>query len=291
MTDHTMQDAEYPSRPETEDKSLVDTWQKAVRGDAKAQFMLGWAYEHGLGVTKSHDKCVRWYEISRDNGNRRALLALGNITWGARLGWFEQAMEVLTKHADEGDATAMYWLGEMYDSNAGCEQDPEKAMEMYTRCAETGSRMADGRIGIHYFEGDGVEQDVQKGLGMIERAGRSGNTEAMYYLGCSYRDGFNVDRNARKAESYLRRRARKKEPMACLALADMYSTEEYGMYSPRKASKWYLRGAELGGQGCMEKAARMYGEGWLVKRDAAKARLWRQRFLDKDTMIYGYERR
>ena len=111
MTDYMKKGAEFPPRPETDNGSLIDTWQKALNGDASAQFMMGWAYEHGLSVTKSHERCVRWYQISRDNGNRKALLALSDIDWGIGTCWFEQVMELLTKRAKKGDPTAMYWLG------------------------------------------------------------------------------------------------------------------------------------------------------------------------------------
>ena len=281
---------EYPGRPETEDISLMETWDRAVQGDANAQYMLGWAYENGLGVRKSHDRCLEWYTMSKNNGNKKALLALGDIMWGAGVCWFEEAVELLERHAKDGDATAMYWLAGIYDSGAGCEKDPMRAMELYQACSESGSDLADGRMGMHYFEGDGVEQDVQKGLKMIECAGRKRDSEALYYLGCSYRDGFNVEKSQKKAVKYLRMAARK-EAFACLALADMYSTEEYGIRSAKKAAKWYLRGAGLGGQDCMAKAVKMYREGWLLEKNESKAEMWEQRFLEMDSKIYNYERR
>lgn len=111
MADEMMSAPGYPSCPETEDGDLVKTWEKAVGGDSSAQYMLGWAYENGLGVRKSRDRCVAWYRISKNNGNKKALLALGNIEWGSKLGFFEQVVEVLEKSAKKGNATSMYWLG------------------------------------------------------------------------------------------------------------------------------------------------------------------------------------
>ena len=118
-----------PGRPETKDPSLMETWNRAAKGDADAQFMMGWSYENGLGVEKSRTRCIAWYTLSRDGGNRKALLALGNIYWGARLGWFEQITEVLTRSCKEGDPRAMMYLGMIYDSGYGWEKDPVKALE------------------------------------------------------------------------------------------------------------------------------------------------------------------
>ena len=163
-------------------------------------------------------------------------------------------------------------------------------MELYLGASSAGFRTADWRIGVHCIEGDGVVQDVQRGLALVESAGRNGNMEALHYLGCAYRDGTYLDKEIGKAENYLQKSARGKEPLACLALGDMYSTDRYGLYSPRKASKWYLRGADLGSQACMAKAAEMYSKGWLVKMDATKAKKWNDRYLEMDFRIYRYER-
>ena len=163
-------------------------------------------------------------------------------------------------------------------------------MELYIECTNAGSNLAIGRMGMHYLEGEGLEKDVGKGLEMLERAGRKGDGGALYYLGCSYRDGNGVEQDFKKAVAYLKRSAGRKEPSACEALGDIYSTDEYGLHSARKAAKWYLKGARMGGQGCMAKTSRMYSEGILTRKDEAKARMWNERFLDMDSKIYGYER-
>ena len=118
MTGFSNQGAEvdFPPLPVTNDISLIDAWHRAIRGDVNAQFQLGWAYENGLGVDKSRTVCIKWYTMSSDGGNKKALLALGNIQWGSKLGWFEQVTEVLTKRCKEKDPRAMMYLGMIYDS-------------------------------------------------------------------------------------------------------------------------------------------------------------------------------
>ena len=118
---------DLPLRPTT--PSEAETWDKAIGGDARAQYQLGWAYEHGLGVEKSRTKSIRWYEASRDNGNEDALLALGNITWGAGIAWFDECAELLTKECEKGAPGGTFFLGLIHRSGHGWERDPAKAVQ------------------------------------------------------------------------------------------------------------------------------------------------------------------
>ena len=120
-------EAGLPPRPDS--GMAAEDWDRAMDGDARAQFNLGWAYEHGLGVERSRDKCMRWYEESCGNGDRNALLALGNIAWGTRATWFEQSVELLEKGCRDGLGGAMGYLGMIHRSGYGLEADPSKAVE------------------------------------------------------------------------------------------------------------------------------------------------------------------
>lgn len=111
------------------DTSLIETWKDAVQGSPKAQYQMGWAYENGLGIRKSRTKAFGWYEKARDNGDKNALLALGNLRWGDAIAWFEQSIELLTKYCNKGDPMAMMFLGRIYDSGYGFNYDPTKAMQ------------------------------------------------------------------------------------------------------------------------------------------------------------------
>lgn len=52
-------------------------WQSlAKKGDARAQFYLGFLYEHGNGIRRDHDKALMWYTLSAEQGNLEALYAL-----------------------------------------------------------------------------------------------------------------------------------------------------------------------------------------------------------------------
>ena len=48
----------------------------ADKGDADAQFSLGWLYEHGEGVPTSMTQASEWYRIAAGQGDVNAQAAL-----------------------------------------------------------------------------------------------------------------------------------------------------------------------------------------------------------------------
>ena len=46
-------------------ETFDQTLEKALRGDANAQFRLGVMYDYGQGVPKDNTEAVKWYRKSR----------------------------------------------------------------------------------------------------------------------------------------------------------------------------------------------------------------------------------
>ena len=49
-------------------KALAELRGRAEKGEADAQFNLGFMYANGLGVTKDEVEAVKWYRKSADQG-------------------------------------------------------------------------------------------------------------------------------------------------------------------------------------------------------------------------------
>ena len=43
--------------------------ERAQKGDAKAQFNLGYIYDIGQGVPRDYAEAVKWYRLAADQGN------------------------------------------------------------------------------------------------------------------------------------------------------------------------------------------------------------------------------
>ncbi len=97
----------------------------ANKGDAGAQFMLGWMYAYGQGVPQDYNQAASWYR----------------------------------KAADQGDAGAQTNLGLAYANGQGVSQDYNQAASWYRKAADQGLARAQFNLGLAYVEGQGVAQD------------------------------------------------------------------------------------------------------------------------------------
>ena len=97
----------------------------AEKGDASAQWLLGYAYQYGDGVPEDDAAAVKWF----------------------------------TKAAEQGLARAQFNLGLMYGNGEGVPEDDAAAVKWYTKAAEQGDARAQFNLGVMYANGEGVPQD------------------------------------------------------------------------------------------------------------------------------------
>ncbi len=57
--------------------ALRELWPLEEKGDAAAQFSLGFMYINGHGVPKNDAEAVKWYRLAAEQGNALAQLILG----------------------------------------------------------------------------------------------------------------------------------------------------------------------------------------------------------------------
>src|SRR5512138_3921672 len=80
----------------------------ADQGDSSAQFMLGYMYAHGEGLSQNYGEAVRWFHQAATKGNLAAQFNLG-VLYDGGLGVrqdYEQAAHWFRQAADRGYATA-----------------------------------------------------------------------------------------------------------------------------------------------------------------------------------------
>jgi uncharacterized protein len=94
--------------------------------------------------------------------------------------------------ADQGDASAQYHLGVMYDDGHGVPQDFNEAMRWYGKAADNGNAEAQCNLGSMYVKGHGVPQDYDKASMWYEMAAGKGNAKAQFNIGELYASGKGV---------------------------------------------------------------------------------------------------
>lgn len=98
----------------------------AAKGDARAQFELGYMYERGKGVPQDYKESLFWFR----------------------------------KSAEQGNASAQFHIGQRYDIGNGVPQDYSEAVSWYRKSAEQGGTLAQIHLGFLYELGQGVPVDV-----------------------------------------------------------------------------------------------------------------------------------
>ena len=93
-------------------------------------------------------------------------------------GDYAAALAELRPLAEQGDATAQFNLGFMYDEGHGVPQDYAEAMTWYRRAAAQGDATAQINLGGMYYKGHGVPQDYATAHMWNNLAAIDGNDQA-----------------------------------------------------------------------------------------------------------------
>lgn len=116
----------------------------AAKGDARAQFELGFMYERGKGVPQDYQESLSWFR----------------------------------KSAAQGNASAQFYLGQRYDLGKGVPQDYMEAASWYRKSAEQGGTLAQVHLGFLYEFGQGVPADMVQAYKWYSLAALGGNVIA-----------------------------------------------------------------------------------------------------------------
>lgn len=123
---------------------------KAMEGDAQAQFELGRRYLKGAGVAHDDAKALHWVRTSAEQGYARAEAGLG---WMYAVGRGVKRDDGLSciwygRAAEQGYAVAQRMLGKCYEKGIGMEKDAAQARFWYEQAAEQGDEAAVERLKV-----------------------------------------------------------------------------------------------------------------------------------------------
>ena len=112
----------------------------ADAGVVEAVFLMGTAYDEGLGVAASAGVAVEWFERAANSGHVLAQHNLGNAYADGRgVAQLDgQAVYWWRKAAEAGDAIPQFRLAQMYEDGRGVTTDVRLAIRWYERAAARG---------------------------------------------------------------------------------------------------------------------------------------------------------
>lgn len=157
----------------------------AEKGLAAAQSRLGYMYAEGLGVTQDPEKSEHWYRMAANQGDKDAMVSLGNIYYEIRND-FNTAFHYYSDAAYAGDAEAQLSLGYMYLRGEGVEQDYERAFIWTKKSAEQGLAQAQNELGRAYEQ---MKHDNNKAIEWYKKAAAQGYQDAQKNLDRLYENG------------------------------------------------------------------------------------------------------
>src|SRR6266700_7292135 len=112
----------------------------AEKGDARAQFDIGFMHAYGWGVPRNPAEAITWYR----------------------------------KAADQGLPVAQHFLGIAYVNGEGLRPDDAEAARWFARAAVQGFAQAQFMLGLMALDGRGVPKDPAQGYAFIVMAGQGG---------------------------------------------------------------------------------------------------------------------
>ena len=157
----------------------------------------------------------------------------------------QQAVELFTKQAEEGQAQAMYNLGACYENGMGVPRNFSTALDWFVKAGEAGQAEGYHQAGLSYELGRGVEADRAAAVKYLELAAAGKLPAAGYQLAALSLAGPQKEADSTKALKYLKDLGLT-EPRAMEVLGTFYENGQGVPQNFSKAFAWYQKSAEAG---------------------------------------------
>lgn len=161
---------------------------------------------------------------------------------------YDQAFSEFSYLADEGDATAYYYLGKMYAQGLGVEKDEQRAVEYYQKAEKAYNIDAAYELAEMLLAEakDKNDERFQTGLKYLKRAAYAGQANALNQLGEMYEQGNNVTKDYKSAFGFYLMGALKGDAKSQFNVARLYFAGKGAPQDYENGLKWMSRAARQG---------------------------------------------
>jgi len=156
-------------------------------------------------------------------------------------GDYVTALRLWRPLAEQGNALAQYYLGEMYEFGKGVSQNDAKAVTWFRKAAYSDQDLSPAQynLGVAYHEGKGVLQDYAKAVAWFRFAAEKDYVPAQYSLGLMYARGEGVPQDFVMAVELYRKVAEQGFSTAQYSLGAMYAKGMGVRQDYLEAHKWF----------------------------------------------------
>ncbi len=216
------------SRVEPKSSSMYgkarDFYMLAKDGDPEAQYQLACCYHNGYGVEENDSLAFVWAKKSAEQNYPAGLYFLAfcyetgkgcSANMGNANFLYQKAYEKAMLHANEGDPSAQFIVGKIFDyGNGGVKQDQEVAVRWYRRAAEQGYPGAQFNMGNCCQLGEGIKEDKEQAVYWYRQAANQDDADSQYMLGLCYASGEGVTKSNSKAIEWFQKSSRQGHRLA-----------------------------------------------------------------------------
>jgi len=137
-------------------------------------------------------------------------------------GNYEKAFEELKPAAEEGNARAQGYIGEIYLGVPSTEKNYAKAKKWLTKSVDNGYSSAANSLGLIYENGLSVGKNTKQAFNFYKIAAKGGDPSGQFNLGRVYKRGIGTERDYSRAALWFERSAEAGVNSAKVALAELY---------------------------------------------------------------------
>jgi TPR repeat protein len=187
---------------------------------------------------------------------------------------YKLAMTRLKPLAEDGDARAQSYLGNMYESGRGVERDYGEALRWYLMAAEQGDSYSQSQVAELYDKGRGVARDDKLAAEWYAKAANGNHTYSQACLATMYRDGRGVAQDYEKAAHWYAKAADGGFAWAQMNLGLLYINGKGVPQDQTKAIFYFRKAAEGHDSNAQYNLGWAFESGTGVDRDMQEAIKW-----------------
>jgi len=263
--------------PTSELKKLAVTKQ-----DTHSQYMLGYRYEMGKTVKRSHQKAINWYKKAAKKNHRDAQYRIGLLYYKQKK--YEKARYWLAKRAKDGHADAQYLFANTFRYALGTKEQTSTARKWFTKAANQGHAKAQFELGLQYQNGIGARKSQNTANKWFKLAAKQGDKKAKKILANNKPEKSKIKKQT--AKQFVReklRLARNGNTKAQYALGKAYLEGKNTKVDIKKSYYWLKKAANKNHTKAQYELGSMYFEGnSAAKKDTSKAKVWFGKAADKN---------
>ncbi len=175
------------------------------------------------------------------------------------------------KSAEKGNADAQYALGSLYAAGAGVKRDDAEAVKWFRKAAEQGKAGAQYILGYMLTAGEGAPKNEAEGISWYRKAADQGLPDAQYALGLGLAYGKGANKDEAEANQWFKKAADQGNLDAAYLLGYNYETGVGTVPDYAQAVKWYRKAAEKNNSEAQYHLATLIRDGRGTERNDAEA--------------------